>query len=67
MAQGRVDWYSAQIGYGFIVPDDGGERIFVHHTGITGNEHGFLDNGDKVTYEAVRGEEGMEAKRVSKA
>jgi cold shock protein len=66
MAQGRVDWYSTQIGYGFIVPDDGVERIFVHHSGIARNANKFLENGDKVAYEAVRGGQGMEAKNVSK-
>ena len=66
MAQGRVDWYSTQIGYGFIVPDDGSERIFVHHSCIAGDANKFLENGDKVAYEAAQGGQGMEAKNVSK-
>ena len=66
MAQGRVDWYSTQIGYGFIVPDDGSERIFVHNSGIAGDANKFLENGDKVAYEAARGGQGMEVKSVSK-
>jgi CspA family cold shock protein len=67
MAQGRIDWYSAQIGYGFIVPDDGGERVFVHCSGIADDGNKFLENGERVTYEVVRGDQGMEAKNVSKA
>jgi CspA family cold shock protein len=53
-------------GYGFISPDDGSEDVFVHHTGIAGGGFKSLDEGEKVTYEVVRGKKGMQAHNVSK-
>ena len=65
MNRGRIDWYSEEIGYGFIVPSDGGERIFLDRAGIAGKGRESFDNGAQVTYEPVRGREGMEAHMVA--
>ncbi len=65
MTQGRVLWYCDAIGYGFIQPDEGGGKILVPRKGIDGSEPRSLENGTKVTYEAIRGKEGMEAMSVS--
>jgi cold shock protein len=67
MPQGTVKWFNNEKGYDFITPDDGSEDLFVHHTGIAGGG-GFksLDEGEKVTYEAVQGRRGMQAENVSK-
>lgn len=67
MAQGTVKWFSDEKGYGFISPDDGGEDLFVHHTGITGDGFKTLEEGSKVTYEATQGRKGMQAENVSPA
>ena len=66
MPQGTVKWFNEEEGYGFITPDDGGEDIFVHHTGIVGSGFKSLDEGEKVTYELTRGRKGMQAENVSK-
>ena len=65
MAQGTVNWFNDENGYGFISPDDGGEDLFVHHTGIAGSGFKSLDEGAKVSYEATRGKKGMQAENVS--
>jgi cold shock protein len=66
MAQGTVKWFNEEKGYGFISPDDGGEDLFVHFTGIVGEGFRSLEEGEKVTYEAAQGRKGMQAQEVSK-
>ncbi len=66
MSQGTVKWFSDDKGYGFISPDEGGEDLFVHHTGILGSGFKSLDEGAKVSYEATQGQKGMQADNVSR-
>jgi CspA family cold shock protein len=65
MAQGTVKWFSDDKGYGFITPDEGGEDLFVHHSGISGTDFKSLEEGAKVSYEASQGQKGMQADNVS--
>ena len=66
MAQGTVKWFNDAKGYGFISPAEGGEDLFVHHTGIAVNGFKSLDEGAKVSYEATQGKKGMQSDNVSR-
>src|ERR687897_3875434 len=65
MPQGTVKWFNDEKGYGFIQPDDGGEDLFVHHSGISGSGFKSLEEGQKVSYEATQGNKGMQAENVT--
>jgi CspA family cold shock protein len=68
MTQGTVKWFSEEKGYGFITPDDGGEDLFVHYTGVRGTGFRSLKEGQKVTYDLTHGREGRtRATNVAKA
>ena len=55
--QGTVSWYSAEKGFGFLVPDD----LFVHGTAVLGPQ---LQDGQRVEFEVRRGERGPQAEQV---
>jgi cold shock protein len=65
MPQGTVKWFNDEKGYGFISPDEGGEDLFVHYSGISGSGFKSLEEGTKVSYEATRGKKGMQAENVT--
>ncbi len=67
MAEGTVKWFNARKGYGFIEQESGGD-IFVHFSEIQGEGYKALDEGDKVTFDIVEGDNGkLQAKNVRKA
>lgn len=64
--KGKVKWFNAEKGYGFIVSEDGKE-VFVHYSSIVADGYKTLNEGDEVTFEVVDGEKGQQAKDVHKA
>ena len=65
MKTGKVKWFNAKKGYGFICDEDGAD-VFVHFSAL--NMEGFkvLEEGDTVEYEVVDGEKGPQAANVIK-
>lgn len=64
MATGKVKWFSDQKGFGFIIPDDNTEELFVHHSNIQMNGFRTLKENQKVSYTAENGKKGLEAKSI---
>jgi len=61
--KGRVKWFNATKGFGFIEREDGSD-IFVHYTAI--NQEGFrtLTEGQEVSFDVVEGDKGLQASNV---
>lgn len=62
---GRVKWFSAEKGYGFIEREDGGD-VFVHFSAIEGEGFKTLEEGQEVEFDIVEGARGPQAANVKK-
>jgi CspA family cold shock protein len=60
MATGTVKWFNAHRGFGFILPDTGGEDVFVHVSAVERAGLRDLQEGQKVTYD-IQVERGKQA------
>jgi len=64
MSTGTVKWFSADKGFGFITPDDGGKDLFVHHSEVKSSGFATLSDGQKVEFEIGQGQKGPCATNV---
>lgn len=51
MATGKIKWFNATKGYGFIVPDEGGGDVFIHVTALEKAGLGPVGEGQRLSYE----------------
>ncbi|MBV2227647.1 cold-shock protein [Sphingobacterium sp. NPDC055431] len=60
MQEGKVKFFNNTKGFGFITPNDGGQDLFVHSTGLREN----IRENDDVIFDVERGQKGMNATNV---
>ena len=63
MSTGKVKFFNAEKGYGFITVD-GGQDVFVHYSAIEADGYKSLDEGQEVTFDLVEGPRGEQAANV---
>lgn len=61
--QGKVKWFNAEKGYGFIESDEGGD-VFVHFSAIQSEGFKTLEEGQSVEFDIVEGARGPQAANV---
>ncbi|WP_458412902.1 cold-shock protein CspD [Schinkia sp. CFF1] len=66
MQNGKVKWFNAEKGFGFIEVE-GGDDVFVHFSAIQSEGFKTLEEGQEVTFEIVEGARGPQAANVTKA
>ncbi|MFC0187480.1 cold-shock protein CspD [Fictibacillus aquaticus] len=65
MQNGKVKWFNAEKGFGFIEVE-GGDDVFVHFSAIQSEGFKSLDEGQEVSFEVVEGSRGPQASNVTK-
>jgi CspA family cold shock protein len=64
MATGKVKWFNAEKGFGFIAVEGGGPDVFVHYSAIQSDGYRSLDEDQLVEFEITQGQKGPQAESV---
>ena len=67
MAIGKVKWFNNAKGYGFILPNDGGDDLFAHYSSIQMDGYKTLKAGQDVDFEIIEGPKGLQATNIQAA
>lgn len=63
--EGKVKWFNAEKGFGFIEKEDGGD-VFVHFSAIQGEGYKSLEENERVKFDVVQGDRGPQAANVER-
>jgi len=61
---GTVKWFNGEKGFGFITGDDGND-VFAHFSQINSEGYKSLQEGQKVSYDVVKGPKGLQAENIT--
>ena len=65
MATGKVKWFDAKKGFGFITPDDGGKDAFLHLSALQAANVQSVSDGQAVSYELTEQRGKMAASEIA--
>ncbi|WP_341938475.1 cold shock domain-containing protein CspD [Marinimicrobium sp. C2-29] len=64
MPTGTVKWFNNAKGYGFILPEEGGEDLFAHYSAIQMEGYKTLKAGQMVAFDVTKGDKGYHATNI---
>ncbi len=67
ISTGKVKWFNADKGFGFITDDATKSDVFTHYSAINNGGFKTLEEGQKVTFEIVESDRGPQAANVTVA
>ncbi len=63
MNTGKVKWFNSGKGFGFIETDEG-KDLFVHYSSIGGYGYKTLEENQRVSFDIIQGNKGLQASNV---
>ena len=67
MSTGQVKWFNNAKGFGFILPDEGGDDLFAHYSAIGMDGYKTLKAGQFVSFDTIQGPKGLHAANIRPA